>query len=392
MPPGWHRDPAGNSLCGECWNSRYILRAVTIPISGPIDGTWPELRESLKTVWRAATRLCNWAVTELAKADVVRMPTMDKLPKPPKTYLYPGARAIAPEIDCGSVVAILHAVERRWRAKRYNVAWLAKESLPNYRYPAPYPVRSTDWRCERDGEITLVNVRLAGRRWKLRLRGGYQFRRQHTSVVQLLNGEAVGAELALYEQRVNGGDHRPSGSERDRGGQQYATRLMCKMVMWLPRKTDARDNSGTLFVRTDSESLLLALDPKGERLWAENCDQVRRWVAEHQRRLSRWNDDQKAEQRRSAKHQSRREIAAKKYQGRLDSLCHEVSAHLATFARRRRYAVVRYDDSNQSYCTQFPWAKLREQIKQKLSEQGIQFERSGGEEKAVTSPNSEQEQ
>jgi hypothetical protein len=384
MPPGWHRDGAGDLLCGSCWKSRYILRAVTIPVAGPIDGTWSELRESLKTVWQAATRLSNWAVSELAKADVVRMPTMEKLPKPPRTYLYPAARAIAPEIDSGSVVAILHAVESRWRTRRYNVAWLARESLPNYRYPTPYPIRSTDWHCGRDGGTIVVNARLAGRRWKLRLRGGHQFCRQLTAVSQLLEGKAVSAELALYERRVNGGDHRPSRSERDGGGQQYATRLMCKMVMWLPRKEAASGKAGTLFVRTDSESLLLALDIKGERLWVENCDQVRRWTAEHYRRLNRWSEDQKAKQRPHAKHQGRRETAAEKYRRRLDSLCHEVSSHLAEFAGRRRYAVVRYDDSNQSYCTQFPWAKLRGQIEHKLSERGIQFERCDGEEDAMT--------
>ena len=286
LAPGWHRDPAGKALCPKCWNARYILRAVTIPIAGPIDGTWKELRESLKIVWRAATRLSNWAVTELAKADIVRTAEMTKLPKPPKNYLYPGARAMAPEIDSGSVVAILHSVEGKWRAKRFNVTWLAKESLPNYRYPTPYPIRPHDWRCEKDGEIIMVNARLAGRRWKLRLRGGHQFRRQLASVHQLLAGEAIGAELALYERRSNGNDRRPQSTGRDSGGQKCVSRLMCKMVMWLPRKETGKQKTGTLVVRTDTESLLVALDIKGEKLWVENCDQVRRWTAEHSRRLN----------------------------------------------------------------------------------------------------------
>lgn len=386
LAPGWHRDPAGNPFCPKCWNSKYILRAVTIPIAGPIDGTWQELRESLKKGGKAATRLSNWIVTELAKADVVRTAEMAKLPKPPQTYLYPHARAIAPEIDSGSVVALLHAVEKKWRAKRFNVVWLGKESLPNYRYPVPYPIRSSNWRCEKEGEVILVNVRLVGRRWKLRLRGGHRFQRQLGAVRQLLAGEAIGAEMALHERRSHGNDHRPQSTGRDSGGQKYVSRLMCKMVLWLPRK-EAKGKTGTLFVRTDSESLLLALDVKGERLWVENCDQAKRWTAEHSRRMNRWSDDQKAEQRPIAKYQSRRESAALKYRHRLDSLCHEISAHLANFAARRRYATVQYDDSVQSYCSQFPWAQLREQIRTKLDERGIQFDWSGATKNAETSRN-----
>lgn len=371
---GWHRDSAGNPYCSKCWGALYMLRAITIPIAGPIDCTWSELCELLKILQCAATRLCNWAVTELAKADVVRTAEMTKLPKPATIYLYPGARAMAPELDSGSVVAILHAVEARWRARRFYVTWLAKESLPNYRYPVPYPIRSQGWKCEKDGEITIVNVRLGGRRRKLRLRGGHQFRRQLSTVHQLLDGKAIRSEMSLYWRRSNGNDHRPKGKGRDSGGQKCASRLMCKMVMWLPRKEAVDGKKGTLLVRTDSDSLLIALDIKGQKLWIENCDQVRRWTAEHARRLNRWNDDQKAEQRPVAKYQSRRESAALKYRRRLDSLCHEVSTHLANFAARRRYATVQYDDSLQSYCVRFSWALLRERIKTKLDEHGIHFE------------------
>ena len=214
-----------------------------------------------------------------------------------------------------------------------------------------------------------------------------EFQRQLRVVHQLLAGEAIKAELALYEKRSNSGDHRPQSTGRDGGGQKSASRLMCKMMMWLPRKETTKDKTGTLFVRTDTESLLLARDAKGKRLWVDNCDQVRRWTAEHKQRMSRWSDDQKAERQPTAKFRSRRETASLKYKHRLDSLCHEISAHLAEFAGRGRYAAVRYDDSSRSYCVQFPWAKLRERIQIKLDEQGIQFEWSSAAKKAEASRN-----
>lgn len=192
---------------------------------------------------------------------------------------------------------------------------------------------------------------------------------------KIIDGRAVPAELSLYEQRANSADHRPGLTGRDGADQKFSTRLMCKMVVWLPRDARTADRNGTLYVRTDTDALLVALNVKDERLWVENCDQLRRWTAEHARRLQRLSEDKKCEQRPRAKFQGRREAAALKYRRRLDSLCHEVAAHLANFAARRRFAVVRYDDTMQQYCPRLPWGKLRDLIEQKLDERGIQFER-----------------
>lgn len=393
LPPGWHRDTAANVYCPACWHARYLLRAVTVPVTGPVDGDWPELREALKTCFRATTRLSNWAVTELAKADIVRRPDMDKLPKPPQVYLYPDARALVPEIDSGSVVAILHAVEGRWRKRRYNVVWLGSESLPNYRYDrAVYPVRSQDWKATKGAnDEALVSVRLAGRRWTLRLRGGKEFFRQLKSHTQLVNGTAIGCELAIYEQKANGNDHRNGTEGRDSGGNRQYRRLMCKMVAWLPREPQ-KSLDGTLFVRTDPDALLIALNAKEERLWIENCDQLKRWTAEHSRRLQRWADDSKAEARPVPALSSRRQAAAIKYRNRMDSLCHEVASHLVGYASRRRFAAIQYNDSVQTYCTRFPWEKLRSLIAEKADAAGIAFERCGDEKTTATPRNSVSEE
>jgi len=344
-----------------------------------MDCEWPELREALKVCWRGATRLSNWAVRQLALAGRERMPDDVKITKPPKVYLYPGARAIAPELDSGSLVAIIHAVEQRYRKRRYETHWLCSASLPNYRYPAPYPVRSQDWSAEYGKDnIPLVSVRLAGTRLKLRLRGGHEFRRQLTAFWQLIEGQAVASELSLYEQRANGSDHRNGTAGKDSGGAKAFSRLMCKLVLWLPRGPKA-DAEGTLHVRTDKDALLIALDAKDERVWVLNADQVRRWSAEHVRRLSRWSDDQKAEQRPVAAFQSRREAATVKYRRRMDSTCHESAAQLVNFAKRRRFAMIRYDDGEHGFCERFPWEQLRRLIAEKADAAGIEFERSGGE-------------
>lgn len=383
-PRGAHTDNGGVRWCAECWHARYILRAVTLPVAGPVDGAWAELREGLKTVFRATVRLSNWAVTELAKGDVVRTPEMNKLPKPPepRPYLYPGARKLVPELDSGSVVAILHAVEARWRKRRYHVVWLGSESLPNYRYDrAVYPVRSQDWRAMRgdDGEA-LVSVRLAGRRWCLRLRGGPEFRRQLIGHRALADGRAVGAELALYEQRTGTNDHRPGLSGRDAGGQRSASRLMCKLVAWLPREAPA-SVEGVLFVSTSEDALVVALDAKQSRLWTIHADQVRRWSQERRRRIASLADDRKMETRRGREALlSRSALESQKYARRMKSAVQQYAAQVVGYAQRRRFAALCFTSGGPRTFSEFPWAALRDRIAAKCDEAGIEFkEIAGGE-------------
>src|SRR5690606_7172144 len=120
------------------------------------DAGWADLRTALKTCWNAATRVANWAVAELAKQEPPRLPGDEKIPPAPKLYLYPGARALAPEMDPQSVTALLSTVERKYRARRLASIWRRDESLPSYRYPVPYPVHNQGWRVERDANGQII--------------------------------------------------------------------------------------------------------------------------------------------------------------------------------------------------------------------------------------------
>ena len=96
LPRGWKRSH-GNPVCAKCWGERYILRAVVIPVVGPVDGTWEELRTDLRDAWADATALSNWLMTEYYVRDVRRSGQV-KLPPQPKTYLYPEATVMFPSI------------------------------------------------------------------------------------------------------------------------------------------------------------------------------------------------------------------------------------------------------------------------------------------------------
>ena len=97
LPRGWKRSHDDQPICAKCWGERYILRAVTIPVVGPIDGTWEELRDDLRDAWVDVTALRNWLMTEYYVRDVRRSGQVT-LPPQPKTYLYPEAMVRFPSI------------------------------------------------------------------------------------------------------------------------------------------------------------------------------------------------------------------------------------------------------------------------------------------------------
>jgi hypothetical protein len=207
------------------------------------------------------------------------------------------------------------------------------------------------------GNRPVVSVRVGDQRLRLGLKDGPRFRRQLAALKQIIDGSARPGELSLYQQ---------------------SNLIMCKIVAWLPRGISP-ERAGTLYVRTDSAGLLVALNAKEHRLWNYHGDHILRWSAEHRKQLQRWSDDEKAEQRPVPPFAQRRENAARKYRSRMHSACHQVSAMIAGYAVRRRFAVVRYDDKVRDFCPQFPWFRLRELIAEKLDAAGITFDYVSGE-------------
>jgi hypothetical protein len=374
LPHGWKRSHDNEPVCAKCWGERYTLRAVTIPVVGPVDGTWKELRDDLRDAWADATALSNWLMTEYYVRDARRNGQV-KLPPQPQTYLYPEATMRFPSIPSKAVAAIDHSISGKYRAARYKLIWTGGVSLPTYRFPAPVVIPSQAWRADygKDGvPLVHVTLRRSTRRWTLRLRGGREYRRQLVAFAQMVAGVAVVGEMALSRQRASAADHRNGVADRDSGGQQARYRVMCKMVAWLPREP-ARKGGGVLFARTDKDSLLIVLNAKEEKLWVLNSDHVRRWEAEYRRKLNRWSNDQKAENR-PPKFQSRREADSTKYRRRIDSACHEAAAQLVNYAARRRFGVIRYNDAIRDFVGQFPWDRLRRLIREKADAKGIIFE------------------
>ena len=358
-PRGW-KAHEGETYCADCWNRRYLLRAVSMPVAAPIGCTWQELRDDVKAAWRQTTRAANWIITELYAGDVRRHPGEEKMPPLARTYLYPALRLEFPALSPATVVALEQAITRKYRAIRYPVIWTRANSLPSFRYPIPVPVHNQSWAVRIEEDKPILSIRIGEARREMRLKSGSQFRRQLASVRLLARGEAIAGEAALYQ----------------RGNPPV---LMAKMVAWLPRQAAVSPvRLSTLRVHTSKDSLLTAVNLNDEKLWMYHGDHLKRWSAEHRKQLDRWSDDQKYEQRPVPAFAQRREAAAAKYRNRMDSATHEIAAQLAGYAARRRFSAVVYDDSDQSFCEGLPWYRLRALIAEKVGAAGLEFEHAAG--------------
>jgi hypothetical protein len=254
------------------------------------------------------------------------------------------------------------------------------------RYPQPFVSPNQSWSPvyvaagkNGDGDkLPAVEVTLLrGLRLTLQLRGGRDFARQRNEFTNLVTGAAIRGELAILRQRVGGNENRNGTVDRDSGAQRAQFRVMLKMVGWFPRRRPA-PSAGTLLVRTGRDAFLVAVDAAGERIWRLNADHIRRWTAEHRRRLQRWSEDHKLEERPRASFQSRREAAVLLFRRRIESFQKEAAAQLAGFARRRQTATVLFDDSDRDFFEQFDWSGFRQRLETKLDEFGVDFEWTTG--------------
>ena len=384
LPHGWKRT-GPETMCPVCWKAKFFLRAITFAVSGPLKKSdWPELREALQQSWAMGTQLCNWASTELAKADVVRAPNMVKLPPFDAPYLYPEARRLFPALASQTVVALLNTVQRKYNAARYERIWLGRAALQSYKYPVPVPVPGAGYQCDMlkrgEDEVPVVRVRIGDRRWTLLLRGGPEWRRQLNDFLLIVNGEGEQVEGAIGRQVVTASAHRGGFSEKAAGGgQAQFNRLMFKVVAWLPRAPDTlkkKRKAVQLTLATGADYFWKAtLD--GQAPWIIHADHVRRWVVSHAGRLDHLSEDQKFETRRSRRarrplNEHRQKVATKQHH-RLETWCHTVAALFMQWCVRRKVTRVQYDDADKGFLKDFPWHNLKTLLKDKLNVAGIEF-------------------
>ena len=363
-PFRWHKIESGEFYCADCWSKKYILRAIAIPVANPLDADWEEVWQACRVSWALTTNASNWMMRELAKKDASRLGS-ERLPNMPTVSLYSEATKAFPDLPPQTVIALEHAVQLKYRAKRLDM-WKSATSLPTFRYPVPFPVYNQSWHGTLEDGLPIVSVRIGNAdrpngkgRFTMRLRGGHQFRRQIERFREIARGEAQQGEMAIYTK---------------------GTTLMVKMVAWFPKhEAVEKKTENLLYVRTLPDALLVAVNAKDETLWKYNGDQVRRWSVEHSRLIQRLAEDSKAEQRPIPTFSKRREAAVIKYRDRMQNTCHEISASLVSYTRNRHFAGIRYDDKDKTFCETFPYFRLKQMLEWKLGEKDLTFDVVSGE-------------
>lgn len=372
LPRGWKR-LVGSTYCPKCRGLRYRLRAVAVPIGKPLGITWAEFHAVIREQWSLSSQCMTWMIREMYARDVMRE-RRAKMPPMPKVYLYPEARERFPRLSANAVSQLEQLAQSRYRAHRRGVMWTLDEQLQIARYPQPYMVPAKDWSVDWSDDArkdAIVNVRIGDRRYELRLRGGKDFARQRKSIAEIIDGSARQGSLEIYRKRCGGDNRNGTGIERGET-QRVKYEVMVKIVGDFPRE-DRPYRSGVLHVRSDSDSLLVALDVKDERLFVVNADHVRRWCAEHARRLNRWSDDHKFEHRPTALFADRRQAAARKFRNRVHSFCQMAAAQLVGYAVRRKFAEIKYDDTDRRFVDRFDWSGLKLALAQKCDAEQIVF-------------------
>src|SRR5690606_14798269 len=269
------------TLCPQCFGDLYATIAVTLPIVGTREA-W----ESLSPAWQETTALANWSLDQLMAAETPRDPSMDRLPDKPAVYLYGLARDHYPRwgrLPAAASLAVLRRIEQDWATDRYKVLWTHERARRVYQYPQPYATGDFKMATTaHEGEERLsVQARIGDARRTLVLSRGKGFRRQRKTLEAALSGplgKAALTELTLMRREVHEGGHRPDQAVPGNGGaptRRY--RIMAKIVLLIPRPRRS-EASGTLIVKTHPESLIEALDVKGDRIWWLHADHARRIV------------------------------------------------------------------------------------------------------------------
>jgi hypothetical protein len=361
LPPGW-KDVAGKAMCKDCFRRHYAVRACTLPVAEPVGSSWEALWEALHPAWRLSTGAANWAVQQLYRLD-----THGQAATPPAVkqwYAYGEAKKHYPEFAAwegakASLNICLRAAHRKYLQGRFAVMVRHEQSLLTYRYPYPFPVDADDWApAEEAGGFPAVSLNLPGAGgWRLRLRRRADFGRQLAMFRQLLSGEALKGEAAVYK---NGkGD------------------VLLKLVGWFPRQ-ERGPAANVAFVHTDP-SALLVVEVNGRAAGVTNGDHIRREIARHKAMLERTRQDKKREvrmDRRQRRHLDKHVAArCEKQRNRLDTYVKQVAAQVARMCERQQVALVAYDDAEKGFMPDgFPWHSLSARLRQLIvTEQGREW-------------------
>jgi len=372
VPMGWKRTSEG-MLCRSCMQSAYRTVACALPIVKPLGATWDEFGTALRTAWERSTSLSTWAMARMHLADPGLDAEKKKLHPMPELNLYAEIRGRFPDVPCGTVAAMAQSLRSKYMSARFGIMVNngkgGRSDWPKFRYPTPFPIRAqgSEWAVAKQGQEYILSFNLCDKRWDVVLRQGKDFRRQIGMVDQLIGGDALKCELALYSIRANDGDRRSGMSEREPGGgERSRRRVMAKLVLRIPRTTK-RSGDRTMVLKALPHSFLVArmAGQTSNGWWLHGDHQMRR-IAQHRRMMRRMSDDMKSEQRsKRGGLQGRISRQSKKHRDYMKSFVQTTAASIVSYAQRQHVGRIVFDDRKGEYFESFPWFEFWAYLKEK---------------------------
>lgn len=363
LPRGWKRI-AGKTYCPEAYKDRFVVRALKVPVM------WPENKEdrdalanAIRKGQRELREIANHTLSALYTHDLQtsQFDEEGKLSKFEIPYLYPILRERLPSVTPDLVVLMTNRVTLTYLKDRWDVR-VGRKSLPNYRQ-LPLFIRASEnnkWAIV-DGKPKFTVTLIKGYRTTLTINqtsraGANEKRRRnhnrnwHALVKTIEEGMPIGECQLTIDKRGN---------------------IMLTAIVTIPKQLRERD--GTLHIKTDKDSLLLAFNDKDHKLWDYHRDDLIRRQAAHKARLQRWSDDSKYEDRPNPAFSNRRSCAVRKHRNWLNTVVEQASARVANYANRRGIKKVIFTEG-EKLTDQFDWHKLKTRIEQKCDAYGIDFE------------------
>lgn len=319
-------------------------RTIAIPVAEIIEGGtksqfYAELKELLDTCRKAA----NKAVAICLAADQDLMSGG----KCPKLYTYPHIASSFPGI---AIVAatIGRAVESKYRTDRWQV--YRGNQVATYRsYPLPllHNQSGKTIRVEMCEQFITVEIKLK-QWWKVRLAGGSSHRDQ---IAGIRASQKIGDSKILIDRK---------------------NRAILNLSCDMPVKEN-KEKRGVLNVLSTREALLVATKERSETPFVITGDVLRGIVVQREKERQRLSCDRKSGTKRSVV-KALQNRNSEKWNRRIKSLIHEMSAHLVAHAERRNVEVLQLDFTVKSFLPKFPWFELSSMIKYKCEDAGIVFQ------------------
>lgn len=417
LPSGWAKK-AHQPYCQKC-KSDFRVSVIKIPVAEVLEVNRPDEKfkkikdqfwSDLRVVTSQAHKAANVVLQELFKCEELPNGRESKVAKfQPDKAILQRVKVRFPDFHSETVSGIYRKTVSLYSRKRFELFYTlqsAKLSTKNFPFMTTGRAVKMGWMNETDDvPVLTLPLRVVAPRkaavYRLRLRGGYDYRRQAGGLKNIINGTYHLAEVSIHIKKGNPSARRACNRK---------TMAMVHLTVGIP-SSSKKKKEGLMYVKTTKDSLLTASrSTSGNKCWTVSGNELEKWARtfqakilrnnkhewaridptgnfkivvgklmqqsrDYDRRRATFQDDLKFEKRfKGSGLYSLMNRESTKHENRVKAFVHQVTTAIANYADRSGVSKVVYDDICKDYTAHFPWFSLKTHLGNKLSAKGIEFE------------------